>query len=97
MERTWTVDEIKHLISVNDKMVCRSLIKLYEMQTASEQATGSTHVQNGVGFNGPDAYILTSFAEFFNRTGFLTKKQMDICRKKLMKYAKQLVKVANAR
>ena len=96
MERVWTQDEIKHLLEVNDKMVCRSLIKLYELQTESERDTGSTHVHNGVGFNGPDAPIMTSFAKFFKKTGFLTDKQMAICRKKLMKYSKQLVRLANA-
>ncbi len=96
MKREWTVDEIKNLLSTNDKMVCRSLMKLYELQTADEQADQETHIRNGVGFNGYDAPLLTSFAQFFNQTGFLTMKQTAICRKMLMKYAKQLTNIANA-
>lgn len=96
MKKVWTIEEVKHLLEVNDKMVCRSLMKLYEMQTKSEQADGTTQEHNGVGFNGVDAPILTSFANFFQRTGFLTNKQIVVCRKKLMKYSKQLVRIANA-
>jgi hypothetical protein len=35
-------------------------------------------------------------AEFLARTGFLTPKQRVIVRKKLVKYNKQLVRLANA-
>lgn len=94
--RVWEVEEIKHLILTNDKMVYRSLIKLYERQTEGERMDGSATERNGAGFNGIDAPILTSFAEFFNRAGFLTTKQMQICRKKLIKYSGQLTMIANA-
>ena len=95
MVRVWTQEEIKQLIMVNDKMVCKSLIKLYERQTASEQMDGSTTERNGAGFNGVDAPILTSFAEFLKRAGFLTPKQIQVCRKKLIKYTRQLTVIAN--
>jgi len=93
--RVWKEEEIKQLILVNDKMVCKCLIKLYERQTADERIEGSANERNGAGFNGVDAPILTSFAEFFNRTGFLTHKQTEVCRKKLIKYVKQLTTIAN--
>ena len=57
MARVWTVDEIKNFISTNDKMVCRSLMKMYELQSAKEQINRSVDIRNGVGFNGYDAPI----------------------------------------
>ena len=38
---------------------------------------------------------MSSFSEFVNKTGFLTYKQMKIARKKMLKYAGQLTKIAN--
>lgn len=95
-KKTWTEDEIKNLIQTNDKVLYGALKKIYAEQTADEQAEGQTNHQNGVGFNGADAPILSSFVEFLNRTGFLTPKQRVIARKKLMKYGKQLTRLANA-
>ena len=93
--RIWTEEEIKKLVQENDEVLYGALKKLYACQTADEQATGDTHVINGMGFNGVDAPILSSMAEFLKKTGFLTPKQKVICRKKLVKYNKQLTKLAN--
>lgn len=93
--KTWTEDEIKILIQENDKVLYGALKKLYNEQTAGEQVEGNTKVQNGVGFNGVDAPILSSMAEFLNKTGFLTSKQKALARKKLVKYNKQLTRLAN--
>ena len=95
-KRVWTEDEIRTLIQTNDKVLYGALKKIYAEQTADEQAAGETHNRNGVGFNGVDAPILSSFAEFLNRTGFLTTKQKALARKKLAKYNKQLTRLANA-
>lgn len=94
--RTWTEEEIKNLIQTNDKVLYGALRKLYAQQTADEQKDGETKEHNNVGFNGVDAPIMSSFAEFLNKTGFLTEKQKVIARKKLVKYNKQLTKLANA-
>ena len=93
--KIWTVEEMKNLIATNDHVLYRALIVLYNGQTADEKEDGVTRHENGVGFNGVDAEILTSFAEFLKKTKFLTAKQKVIARKKLPKYAKQLVRVAN--
>lgn len=95
MARIWTMDEIKELIKTNDKMVARSVVKLWELQTASEQAAQETHERNGVGFNGIDAAILSSFAEWYKAHGYLSQKQTALARKKLVKYSGQLVRIAN--
>lgn len=96
MARTWTENEIKNLIQTNDKVLYGALKKLYACQTSEEQAWASTHESNGVGFNAIDAEFLTSVANFLIGNGFLTKKQKEITRKKLIKYNKQLTRLANA-
>ena len=95
-KRVWTEDEIKNLIQTNDKVLYAAFKKLYECQTADEQMNGNTHHVNGIGFNGVDAPILSSMAEFLIKTGFLTPKQKAVVRKKLVKYNKQLTNLANA-
>ena len=94
--RTWTAEEIKNLVQTNDKVLYGALKKLYACQTADEKASGETSESNGKGFNAIDAPFLTSVSEFLIKTGFLTDKQKVIVRKKLVKYNKQLVELANA-
>lgn len=96
MKRTWTEEEIKNLIQTNDKVLYGALKMLYNEQTADEQDSGETKYNNGVGFNGADSRIMSSFAEFLLKTGFLTGKQKAVARKKLVKYNKQLTRLANA-
>lgn len=72
--------------------------RIYEYQTADEQATGETRNLNGVGFSGADSFILSSFAEQINAGRFAgTKKQLDILFQKMPKYAKQLDAIAQRR
>lgn len=94
-KRVWTEDEMKILVQTNDKVLYGALRRLYECQTADEQSSGETCIRNGAGFNGSDARILSSMAEFLKKTGFLTPKQRVIVRKKLVKYNKQLTRLAN--
>lgn len=96
MSRVWTAEEIKTLVQTNDKVLYGALRKLYSEQTAEEQVQHSTKERNGRGFNSVDAEILTSFVKFLNRTGFLTGRQKAIARRKLVKYNKQLTRLANA-
>ena len=93
--RIWTEDEIKNLVQTNDKVLYGALRKLYDCQTADEKIDGMANHKNGAGFNGVDAGILTSFCEFLNKAGFLTVKQKEIARKKMVKYTKQLTMLAN--
>ena len=92
----WFDSEIRKLIAENDQMVERAIVKLYECQTADEQTCGETVHSNGVGFNGCDAKLLTSFAQWILSGRHLTPKQMQYARPKLSKYAKQLTAIANS-
>lgn len=94
--RVWTEDEIRHLVATNDKVLYGALMKLYAEQTSDEQANGETRHHNGRGFNGTDSRFLSSVAEFLKKRGFLTDKQKYCVRRKLVKYNKQLTRLANA-
>lgn len=93
--KTWTVEEIKNLMATNDKFIGMAVVQIYNCQTESEKYCKETEENNGVGFNGVDANILSSFAEFYKERGYLSQKQMQIARKKMVKYAKQVTKLAN--
>lgn len=95
-KRVWSEEEVRSLVQTNDKVLYGALRKLYAEQTADEQASSNTKHRNGAGFNSIDAQFLTSVAEFLKRTGFLTEKQKSVTRKKLVKYNKQLTRLANA-
>lgn len=93
--KVWTIDDISNLLQKNNTMVKRSLLQLYDRQTEDEKDEETASYSNGCGFNGVDAPLLTSFAKFYKARGYLTMKQLEICRKKLMKYCKQITRIAN--
>lgn len=94
-KRVWTEEEIKFLVQNNDKVLYGALKNLYNCQTADEQSSAETTHANGAGFNALDAEFLTSCAKFLLERGFLTDRQKVIVRKKLVKYNKQLTRLAN--
>jgi hypothetical protein len=93
--RVWKKEEIVALLETNNGFLCRSVVKIWNRQTTDEKICKGTSHENGRGFNGTDANILSSYAEFFTTRGYLTEKQLVLARKKMMKYAKQLAIVAN--
>ena len=88
--------DIKQAIASNDRFAVNCMLKIYEYQTDYEQTVGTTTEWNGVGFNGADAEILSSFVkqvQSWDQSKYpspLSPKQMAIVQKKVGKYAKQL-------
>lgn len=92
----------------DDRFAVNLLLALYARQTADEQLAQATGHDNGVGFNGTDANILSSFAEQVIRnrrmrsaggstySSDLSPKQMTLLRTKMVKYGKQLTDLTNA-
>lgn len=93
--RTWEVEEIKELVLTNDLALYGALKELYKRQTDDEKESRETKDHNGVGFTAYDAEFMTSITEFLIKNGFLTPKQKAVARKKIVKYSKQLTKIAN--
>lgn len=104
MSREWNQENIQLLLDRSDKAVGRALVALLGMQTSTERMAHQTRDWNEEGFNAFDAEIFTSFAEFYERHGYLTSRQLEVCRKpcrrgskttKIGKYGKQLARIAN--
>lgn len=92
----WTEEEVMNLIETNDKVLYGALKHLYACQTDSEKVAGSTSEHNGKGFNSFDAEFLTSICKQLLERGTLSPKQKEVSRRKLKKYRKQLVELANS-
>ena len=93
----WTKEDIRELLLTDDKAVARGVVAIFNLQTEDEQNVGETSVKNGVGFNGVDANFMSSIAQFYMRRNFLSAKQVEFARKKLLKYSNQLTMIANAK
>lgn len=85
------IDYVKEKLASDPAWVSRAIVKLYECQTMDEQSSGLTKENNGVGFNGLDAVILSSFAQQLLKGRSLTAKQLAIAHNKLPKYGKQVL------
>lgn len=94
-EKIWTKEEIRKNLEISDKWVTKAVVAIFKYQTEYEKNAETTHDNNNVGFSGCDAQIMSSFAKWINRGLNLTPKQMVIARKKAIKYAGQLTKIAN--
>jgi hypothetical protein len=91
MIKIYTKDDIKQKISTDDKWLIAGMLSIFENnQLPDEQIEQRTTYNNGIGFNGVDSEILSSFCNFYKSKNFLSKKQLDIARKKMVKYCKQL-------
>lgn len=92
----YTIQMVREKLGTDINWMCRALVVITERnQTADEQATGDTRWANGIGWNGVDAKILTSFAGQVKKGWKLSDKQLAIAKKKLPKYAKQVLALIN--
>lgn len=95
---------IVKLLETNDQAIGRALVVLNERQTLSEQSAQYTINRNGEGFTPADAYMGTSMAQFFQKRGYLTEKQLAYWKKpnakgvmRISKYAGQLLEIAQTK
>ena len=93
--KKWTKEEIREKMATDGRWLIRGLLAIYDRQTFQEQANGYTVEDNGIGFNGVDAEILSSIALNYKTRNFISPKQLAIVQKKMPKYAKQLSRIAN--
>lgn len=90
--KVWTKEQLRELISTNDKAAIKALLTIYEYQTEYEQAAGYTQVHNTVGFSGTDGF-LSKFVSFYNKRKYFTPKMMAIIKKKMPKYTNQIMNI----
>ena len=93
--KQWNREKIITLLDSSDKAIYRGILVIQSLQTAAEQLTDSTHVNNAQGWSGVDAQFMSGLAKGLRKYGRLTPKQLPFARKKMHKYARQLAKVAN--
>ena len=93
--KKWNKAKILEFLAYDLNANYRALMLIYKLQTTDEQNMGHLRVVNGVGFTGVDSPILTSFAKQYIEKKSLTKKQFEILKKKMKKYANQLAMIAN--
>ena len=86
---------LKQKLATDDRWALRALTLVYRNQTADEQNAQQTLEHNGIGFSGPDAEILSSFAQQYQRRGSLSPKQMHVLKRKIPSYAGQIVRAAD--
>jgi hypothetical protein len=105
------LEYIRNALMTSDRWMLKGLITIFNNQTEDEQSDLVTKVNNGIGFTGIDAEILSSFAlRAISRGGrqaildlsrpvdahnFLSAPCVAILRKKMQKYACQLSRIAD--
>lgn len=95
-----TVESIRQMLRTNDRAVARALVALTARQTFDEQREESTKHHNGEGFRPAHARMGTSMAQFYQRNGYLSAKQLAYWRHqqrdgkmRIEIYAAQLLRV----
>jgi hypothetical protein len=99
----YTTGYIANKLATDDRWLYRGILAIHARQTSDEQAIRDTRHKNDKGWNAWDAKIMSSFAcqirSWDRRTSPyetpLSRKQAQIARKKMIKYAGQLCELAN--
>lgn len=91
----WTEDSIRELLNTNETAVVRALKSLWEYQTDSEQIIGDAIEENKVGFNKPDSFTAKKLLNRLERGIRLTEWEKVKLKNMMMKYAGQLMRIAN--
>lgn len=91
--QVWTKEIVKEKLLQSAKAIQTGIVQIYAYQTQYEKQAEATFEANGVGFNGSDAFILSSFAQQIEKGRTLSEKQLAIAKKKMPKYAGQLFKL----
>jgi hypothetical protein len=100
----YTEEHFRKMLATDERWVRRALIRLYERQTASEQASEQTHNHNLQGFQPCDARWFSRLAQYATRfpDRLLSEKQLAIARRPwrgepaIAKYSRQLMAIAAA-
>ena len=89
--KVWNKDNLKELLKTNDKAVERAITVIYSYQTLAEQESEQTCSLNGVGFNQFDTSFLSTLAKQLEYGNHLSDWQLNVARKKIVKYTGQLL------
>lgn len=93
----WTEQQIVNLLDTNDKAVERAIVAIYERQTADEKQVNHTRHDNSVGFRQNHAPRMSFYARLILSGKKLYPAQIQMSRRWMKMYRKQLCAIANAR
>lgn len=96
MSKKDLIEHLRQRLASDPRWALRALIRIYQNQTADEQAHDATIERNGIGFSGPDAEILSSYARQYLRRWSLSPKQMNLLQRKIPSYARQILDCSDA-
>jgi SWI/SNF-related matrix-associated actin-dependent regulator of chromatin subfamily A-like protein 1 len=85
-----TTENMVQKIQTSDGYAIGALLEIFKNQEIDERASNCTAHKNGKGFTAIDAGILTSISKFYLEKGFISPKQLQIVRSKILKYQTQL-------
>ena len=85
---------IRNMLATDARWALKALVRIYENQTEDEKSAEETRLDNGIGFTGADASLLTSYAKQYLARKSLTEGQMAYIFKMMPKYARQLERVS---
>ena len=94
MKHAYTVEfeksVLKKLLATNERWAKKALMRIYAAQTSDEKDCGETLHDNGVGFNGVDAKLLTRIAKWYAEKNYIGAGYMKIVHDRIPKYADQI-------
>jgi len=86
---------LQQKLSTSPQWAKAALLKVYDLQTESEQAAECTSESNGVGFSGTDGNFLSSLAVQLRTRRSLSEKQTVMVMKCMKKYWKQVLHMSD--
>lgn len=95
MRKYWTSEEIRVKLENSLPWLERGILAIYRNQTIEEQRYGETLLENNMGFSGADGKYLSYVAGYLKSGNHLSGHHLEKIRKKMLKYSKQLAKIAN--
>lgn len=90
IKKSFSKEVIQEKLMTDSRWVERSLVKLFQRQTMDEQMSKETFTENGRGFNKSDCRYLTYCSQWVLKGNSLSGVHLEKCRKKLVKYWKQI-------
>lgn len=85
---------VQQKLATDDKWAKKALKVINGRQTKAERVCAQTAEANGVGFSMTHAF-LSKYAEFYEKRGFLSPKQMATVKKFIKKYHRQIIEVSD--
>lgn len=91
------IEDLKLAISLDRETLERAIVFIYNLQTGEEQLNQQTVEKNNIGFSGVDAKRFSYYARYIMSGKHLTGKHLELARKRMPKYARQIIEMTDKR